>query len=72
MYAEDRCSSARAPAYAFLAPALEERQRRRAMPLLAAVPALFGAGVAFGYFVVLPAAVHFFQNFNSAQFNVLV
>jgi len=42
------------------------------MPLLAAVPALFGAGVAFGYFVVLPAAVHFFQNFNSAQFNVLV
>jgi sec-independent protein translocase protein TatC len=26
----------------------------------------------FGYFVVLPAAVHFFQNFNSSQFNVLV
>jgi sec-independent protein translocase protein TatC len=26
----------------------------------------------FGYFVVLPAAVHFFQNFNSGQFNVLV
>ena len=33
---------------------------------------LFVAGVAFGYFVVLPAAVHFFQNFNSDQFNVLV
>jgi len=33
---------------------------------------LFMAGVAFGYFVVLPAAVHFFQNFNSGQFNVLV
>ena len=28
--------------------------------------------VAFGYFAVLPAAVKFFQNFNSAQFNVLV
>jgi sec-independent protein translocase protein TatC len=28
--------------------------------------------VAFGYFVVLPAAVRFFQNFNSDQFNVLV
>ena len=26
----------------------------------------------FGYFVVLPAAVRFFQNFNSGQFNVLV
>jgi sec-independent protein translocase protein TatC len=33
---------------------------------------LFMAGVAFGYSVVLPAAVHFSQNFNSAQFNVLV
>jgi sec-independent protein translocase protein TatC len=33
---------------------------------------LFLVGVAFGYFVVLPAAVKFFQNFNSAQFNVLV
>jgi sec-independent protein translocase protein TatC len=26
----------------------------------------------FGYFVVLPAAVRFFENFNSGQFNVLV
>jgi sec-independent protein translocase protein TatC len=33
---------------------------------------LFVAGVAFGYFVVLPAAVRFFQNFNSGEFNVLV
>jgi sec-independent protein translocase protein TatC len=29
-------------------------------------------GVSFGYLVVLPAAVRFFQNFNSEQFNVLV
>jgi sec-independent protein translocase protein TatC len=28
--------------------------------------------VAFGYFVVLPAAVRFFVNFNSSEFNVLV
>jgi sec-independent protein translocase protein TatC len=59
-------------AYAFLMPALEPGQRRRARLLLAAVPALFAAGVVFGYFVVLPAAVRFFQNFNSDQFNVLV
>jgi sec-independent protein translocase protein TatC len=26
----------------------------------------------FGYFVVLPAALRFFENFNSSQFNVLV
>ncbi len=29
-------------------------------------------GVLFGYFVVLPAAVRFFVNFNAGQFNVLV
>jgi sec-independent protein translocase protein TatC len=37
-----------------------------------AIPLLFILGVAFGYFVVLPAAVRFFVNFNSAEFNVLV
>jgi sec-independent protein translocase protein TatC len=58
--------------YAFLAPALEDEHRRAARPLLALSPVLFVAGVLFGYGVVLPAAVRFFQNFNSAQFNVLV
>jgi sec-independent protein translocase protein TatC len=58
--------------YGFILPALDPHERRVAMPLLGAVPFLFAAGVAFGYFVVLPAAVHFFANFNSDQFNVLV
>jgi sec-independent protein translocase protein TatC len=61
-----------AQAYAFLAPAMDPRQRRQMLPLALSVPVLFVTGVAFGYLVVLPAAVHFFQNFNSAQFNVLV
>ena len=59
-------------AYAYLGPALEPSFRQRTRSLLPTVPVLFIAGVAFGYFAVLPAAVHFFQNFNSAQFNVLV
>jgi sec-independent protein translocase protein TatC len=59
-------------AYAFLMPALEPSERRRVFPLVSAIPFLFAAGVLFGYFVVLPAAVHFFQNFNSSEFNVLV
>jgi sec-independent protein translocase protein TatC len=59
-------------AYAFLMPALLPRERRQVLPLVASIPFLFVAGVLFGYFVVLPAAVHFFQNFNSSQFNVLV
>ena len=36
------------------------------------IPVLFIIGVAFGYFVVLPAAVRFLQNFNSDQFNILL
>ncbi len=59
-------------AYGFVMPAFEPGQRRQLRPLLMAIPFLFVIGVMFGYFVVLPAAVHFFQNFNSAQFNVLV
>jgi sec-independent protein translocase protein TatC len=41
-------------------------------PLLLAVPFLFVAGVLFGYFVVLPSALHFLMNFNSSEFNILV
>jgi sec-independent protein translocase protein TatC len=58
--------------YGFLLPAFSPDQRRIATPLMLAIPFLFVAGVLFGYFVVLPAAVRFFQNFNSGQFNVLV
>jgi sec-independent protein translocase protein TatC len=58
--------------YGFLLPAFSPQQRSVATPLMLAIPFLFIAGVLFGYFVVLPAAVRFFQNFNSGQFNVLV
>jgi sec-independent protein translocase protein TatC len=58
--------------YGFVMPAFSPRERRLVRPLLLAVPFLFAGGVAFGYYVVLPAAVHFLQNFNSGQFNVLV
>ena len=58
--------------YGFILPALSPDERRIAVPLLSAVPFLFAAGVLFGYFVVLPAAVRFFVNFNASEFNVLV
>jgi sec-independent protein translocase protein TatC len=58
--------------YGFILPALKPDEKRVVMPLLTAVPFLFAAGVVFGYFVVLPAAVRFFVNFNSSEFNVLV
>jgi sec-independent protein translocase protein TatC len=59
-------------AYGFVMPAFDPRQRRRMLPIVLAIPGLFAAGVVFGYMVVLPAALHFFQNFNSSEFNVLV
>ena len=59
-------------AYAFILPALTNRERRVIVPFLALVPALFIAGVVFGYFVVLPAATKFLLNFNETQFNIEV
>jgi sec-independent protein translocase protein TatC len=58
--------------YAFVLPAFSPSERRVAVPLMAMIPVLFIIGVAFGYFVVLPAAVRFLQNFNADQFNVLL
>ena len=58
--------------YGFLLPAFSPDQQRIANSLVLAIPVLFVAGVLFGYFVVLPSALRFFQNFNSGEFNVLV
>ncbi|HEV7400150.1 MAG TPA: twin-arginine translocase subunit TatC [Solirubrobacterales bacterium] len=59
-------------AYAYLLPAFSDHQRRTILPLLLLIPVLFIAGIAFGYFVVLPAATKFLLNFNDSQFNVQV
>jgi sec-independent protein translocase protein TatC len=58
--------------YAFVLPALTDRERRVVVPFLVMVPILFVAGVVFGYFVVLPAATDFLLNFNENDFNVQV
>jgi sec-independent protein translocase protein TatC len=58
--------------YAFVIPAFSPRERKVALPLMLMIPVLFIGGVLFGYFLVLPAAVRFLQNFNSDQFNILL
>ncbi|MBV9917732.1 MAG: twin-arginine translocase subunit TatC [Solirubrobacterales bacterium] len=58
--------------YAFVIPAFSPRERRVALPLMVLAPVLFVAGLVFGYFVVLPGAVGFLQNFNSSSFDTLV
>lgn len=59
-------------AYAFILPAFAPGERRIALPLMSLVPFLFASGVAFGYFVVLPRAVGFLQNFNDDDFDILL
>ena len=58
--------------YAFALPALAHRERRLILPLLVLIPILFVGGIAFGYFVVLPAALGFLLGFNNSSFNVQV
>jgi Tat protein translocase TatC len=58
--------------YAYVLPAFSAAERRVVLPILLAAPLLFLAGIAFAYFVVMPAAVEFLLGFNDSQFNVQV
>lgn len=58
--------------YAYILPAFSEAEKRVVVPILLLFPVLFLAGIAFAYFVVMPAAVHFLLNFNDDQFNVQI
>jgi sec-independent protein translocase protein TatC len=58
--------------YAFVIPAFAPHAGRKALPILIFVPALFTAGVAFGYFVVLPAAVSFLLGFDASSYQIEV
>jgi sec-independent protein translocase protein TatC len=58
--------------YAYVLPAFSRQEKRVMLPILLAFPFLFLAGIAFAYFVVMPAAVNFLLNFNDSQFNVQV
>lgn len=56
--------------YAYVIPAFGEAERRRARPFFVLAPALFLVGVAFAFFVVMPAAIGFLLHFNDSSFNV--
>jgi sec-independent protein translocase protein TatC len=58
--------------YAFVLPAFSPRERQIAFPIMLGVPFLFISGVVFGYFMVLPPAIKFLQNFNTDSFDVLI
>lgn len=58
--------------YAYVLPAFSPHEKRVVVPILLLFPLLFLAGIAFAYFVVMPAAVNFLLNFNDSQFNIQV
>jgi sec-independent protein translocase protein TatC len=58
--------------YAFVLPAFSPTERQVALPLMLLVPFLFYGGVVFAYFVILPAAIDFLQNFNDDSYDVLL
>jgi sec-independent protein translocase protein TatC len=58
--------------YGFILPAFSDAERRVVRPLLLFAPLLLLAGLAFSYFVVMPAALKFLLGFNQGQFNIQV
>ena len=58
--------------WAFLAPAFEEHNQRSMAAMVAFATVLGLGGVAFGYFVILPPAIHFLTNYDSAHYTILI
>ena len=58
--------------YAYVLPAFSATERRVVLPIVLLAPVLFLAGIAFSYFIVMPAAINFLLNFNDSEFNIQV
>jgi sec-independent protein translocase protein TatC len=56
--------------WSFLAPAVEPNAERTVLLFVAIATVLLACGIAFGYWVVLPKAVHFLTNFDESQFQI--
>lgn len=57
--------------WAFIMPALYENEKRSTVPYVAFTAGLFLAGVAFGYFIVLPVGLKFMVGYGNQFFNQL-
>lgn len=58
--------------WAFIMPALYENEKRSVVPYVVFTTALFLAGVAFGYFIVLPVGLRFMIGYGGDIFNQLL
>jgi sec-independent protein translocase protein TatC len=58
--------------WSFLAPAVEEHAERTVLAFVALATVLLVAGVAFGYWIAVPKAIHFLTNFDQHEFNIQI
>jgi sec-independent protein translocase protein TatC len=58
--------------WSFFAPAFDPGVERRMLGLVAAAAALAGGGLAFGYWILLPRALHWLTNYDSKHFLHLI
>jgi sec-independent protein translocase protein TatC len=58
--------------WSFLAPAFNESAQRSVVWLVCAAVVLGAAGLAFGYFIVLPPALHYLTTFGRHNFQIFV
>ena len=58
--------------WAFFAPAFQEHTQRQLIGFVVFASVLLGGGIVFGYFIALPAAVHFLTNYDSELYNTQI
>jgi sec-independent protein translocase protein TatC len=58
--------------WSFLAPALEQASQRRVIGFVFLATGLLVAGIVFGYFVALPAAVHYLTNYDKQLYDIRI
>jgi sec-independent protein translocase protein TatC len=58
--------------WGFLAPAFQEHTQRILVGFVVFASLLLFGGLVFGYFIVLPAAVHFLTNYDSELYNTQI
>jgi sec-independent protein translocase protein TatC len=58
--------------WAFFAPAFQERSQRAALLMVLLAGVLAVGGLAFGYWVVLPKALHFLTNYDDSLYRIQI
>lgn len=58
--------------WAFFAPAVDPAHERKVLALVATSAVLGAGGIAFGYEVLLPRAIHFLTNYDQSHFHHLI